>query len=113
MPRICIVPAVEGIGGMATFRRKFEAGLTRRGIEFTHDPGSRIDALLVIAGTRHLLPLFRARRRGVRIVQRLDGINWIHRRRRTGVRHFRSGGVRQPDPVVHPLPPRHAHTVPE
>ena len=34
------------------------------------------------------LPLLRARRRGVRIVQRLDGINWIHRRRRTGPRHF-------------------------
>lgn len=73
---------------MASFRRKFEAGLTRRGIEITHDPGEINDAVLVIAGTRHLLPLLRARRRGTRIVQRLDGINWIHRRRRTGVRHF-------------------------
>ena len=88
MPCICIVPAVEGIGGMATFRRKFEAGLTRRGVEITHDPEESCDAVLVIAGTRHILPLLRARRRGVRILQRLDGINWIHRRRRTGTRHF-------------------------
>jgi glycosyltransferase involved in cell wall biosynthesis len=29
-----------------------------------------------------------AKRRGVRIVQRLDGMNWIHRRRRTGWRHY-------------------------
>ncbi len=29
-----------------------------------------------------------ARGRGVRIVQRLDGINWMHRRLRTGPRHF-------------------------
>jgi glycosyltransferase involved in cell wall biosynthesis len=73
---------------MATFRRKFEAGLMRRGIEIAHDPDAHCDAILVIAGTRHLSPLLRARRRGIRIVQRLDGINWIHRRRRTGLRHF-------------------------
>lgn len=88
MPCICIVPAVEGIGGMATFRHRFEAGLARRGIAVTHDTRSRCDALLVIAGTRHLGALLRARRRGIRIVQRLDGINWIQRRRYTGARHF-------------------------
>jgi glycosyltransferase involved in cell wall biosynthesis len=88
MPCICIVPAVEGIGGMATFRQKFEAGLARRGAVVSHDPRDRCDAVLVIAGTRHMLPLLGARRRGVRIVQRLDGINWVHRRRNTGPRHF-------------------------
>ena len=54
----------------------------------THNADDPSDAILVIAGTRNLLPLWRARRRGVRIVQRLDGINWIHRRRHTGLRHF-------------------------
>jgi glycosyltransferase involved in cell wall biosynthesis len=34
------------------------------------------------------VPLLRARKRGVRIVQRLDGINWVHRKRNTGIRHF-------------------------
>jgi glycosyltransferase involved in cell wall biosynthesis len=88
MPCICIVPAVDGIGGMAAFRRKFEAGLRRRHVDITHDLQSRCDAVLVIAGTRRLLPLLRLHRRGTRIVQRLDGINWVHRRRRTGARHF-------------------------
>jgi glycosyltransferase involved in cell wall biosynthesis len=88
MPRICIVPTVEGIGGMASFRLKFEAGLKTRGIKITHNPGDVSDAVLVIAGTKHLLPLWKARRRGMRIVQRLDGINWVHRRRHTGIRHF-------------------------
>jgi glycosyltransferase involved in cell wall biosynthesis len=88
MPRICIVPVVDGLGGMASFRHKFEAGLETRGIEVTHNPADPSDAILVIAGTRHLLPLWRARRRGVRIVQRLDGLNWIHRKRNTGPRHF-------------------------
>ncbi len=88
MARICIVPTVDGIGGMASFRRKFEAGLLSRGIEISHDAGKPADAVLVIAGTKNLLPLWKARRGGTRIVQRLDGINWIHRRRKTGLRHF-------------------------
>ena len=88
MPRICIVPVVDGLGGMATFRYKFEAGLKTRGFEVTHNPAEPSEAILVIAGTRNLLPLWRARRRGARIVQRLDGLNWIHRKRHTGLRHF-------------------------
>jgi glycosyltransferase involved in cell wall biosynthesis len=79
---------VDGIGGMAAFRHKFEAGLQARGIAVTHSPERPADAILVIAGTKNLLPLWMARRRGVRIVQRLDGINWIHRQRSTGARHF-------------------------
>jgi glycosyltransferase involved in cell wall biosynthesis len=88
MRRICIVPEVKGIGGMASFRGKFEAGLRRRGIEITHNVNEQCDAVLVIAGTRNLHGLWKARRRGLRVVQRLDGLNWVHRRRKTGARHF-------------------------
>ncbi len=73
---------------MASFRIKFEEGLRARGVDVTHNLSVKSDAALVISGTRHLLPLWRARRRGERIVQRLDGINWVHRRRRTGLKHF-------------------------
>ena len=73
---------------MSSFRAKFEAGLAARGISVSHDADDSASAILVIAGTKNLLPLLRARRRGVRIVQRLDGINWVHRRRNTGARHF-------------------------
>jgi glycosyltransferase involved in cell wall biosynthesis len=88
MRRVCVIPAVDGLGGMASFRLKFEAGLEARGVDVTHNPDEIAEAVLVIAGTRSLLPLWRARRRGVYIVQRLDGINWVHRRRNTGLRHF-------------------------
>lgn len=87
MRRICIVPEVGGIGGMASFRRKFEAGLAARGIGVTHDAREECEAILVIAGTKNIRPLWQRRRAGTRIVQRLDGINWIHRRRNTGLRH--------------------------
>ncbi len=73
---------------MSSFRGKFEAGLIARGHTVTHEAADAPDAILIIGGTKDLVPLWRARRNGMRIVQRLDGINWIQRRRRTGVRHF-------------------------
>ncbi len=88
MSRIAIVPAVDGMGGMTSFRLKFEAGLKARGMDVTHNPDDATESVLVIAGTRNLLPLWRAKRRGLRVVQRLDGINWIHRKKNTGVKHF-------------------------
>jgi glycosyltransferase involved in cell wall biosynthesis len=88
MSRIAIVPAVDGMGGMTSFRLKFEAGLKARGIDVTHNPDDATESVLVIAGTRNLLPLWRAKRRGLRVVQRLDGINWVHRKKNTGPKHF-------------------------
>jgi glycosyltransferase involved in cell wall biosynthesis len=73
---------------MTSFRLKFEEGLQKRGVAVTHFPGQDADAVLVIGGTRHLLPLWRAKQKGIRIIQRLDGINWVHRRRKTGLWHF-------------------------
>jgi glycosyltransferase involved in cell wall biosynthesis len=87
MPRICIVPRVEGPGGVTSFRLKFEEGLRARGVEVVNDVSEPADGLLVLAGTRHLLALREARRRGTRIVQRLDGINWVHRIHWAGARY--------------------------
>jgi len=86
MSRICIIPVVRS-GGMASFRAKFESGLGVRGIEVTHNLEEESDAILVIGGTRHLLPLWRAKQRGIPIVQRLDGINWVQRVRWSGLRY--------------------------
>ena len=86
MPRIGIVPEVS-TGGMVSFRLKFEDGLRARGIEVTHKPNDKTDAILVIGGTRRLLPLRWARLRRRRIVQRLDGVNWVQRVRRSGLRY--------------------------
>ena len=87
MPRICIVPKVNGLAGVASFRLKFEDGLRARGVDITYDSSQNVDAILVLAGTKNLLPLWKARRRGIRMVQRLDGINWVHRVRWAGLRY--------------------------
>jgi glycosyltransferase involved in cell wall biosynthesis len=88
--RICIVPNVSGVGGMVSFRDKFSAGLGSRGIEVLHhlSDAASADSILVIGGTRDLAGLWRARRCGVRIVQRLNGMNWLHRKLKTGLRHY-------------------------
>ncbi len=87
--RICITPRVSGVGGMVSFAAKLSAGLAARGIQVTYDLADLpYDALLVIGGTRQLIDLRRARRSGLPIVQRLDGMNWLHRRTRTGARHW-------------------------
>lgn len=87
--RLCFASRVSGIAGPASFQRRLAEGLARRNVECLFDlQESACDAVLVIGGSRHLAGLRRARRRGVPVVQRLDGRNWIHRRRRTGLRHY-------------------------
>ena len=89
VPRICIFPTAVNIGGPFSFQQRFIAGLKKRGMEVCRDlKDLPYDAVLVTGGTRHVADLQHARSRGIRIVQRLDGINWLHRRRRTGWRHF-------------------------
>jgi glycosyltransferase involved in cell wall biosynthesis len=87
--KVCLAPRLSGVGGMVSFQHKITSGLEQCLIEVTQDLNDpTCDGVLVIGGTRHLGQLWRARRRGSFIVQRLDGMNWLHRRLRTGVRHF-------------------------
>jgi glycosyltransferase involved in cell wall biosynthesis len=87
--RICLLPKMTGVGGMVSFRSKMEAGLAARGYQVCSSlKDEPYDAILVIGGTRQLAGLYRARKRGIPILQRLNGMNWIHRKRKTGLRHF-------------------------
>ena len=89
VPRICIIPKASTTGGVTSFQAKLAQGLARRGIDVCHSLAETpYEAVLLTGGVRDLPGLLRARRRGIRLVQRLDGINWLHRRLPTGVRHF-------------------------
>ncbi|MCW5888116.1 MAG: glycosyltransferase family 4 protein [Anaerolineales bacterium] len=88
MKRIGIIPKVSGIGGMVSFQAKFIRGLEQRQIQHTFAPDESIDSLLVIGGTRHFNTLRQARQRNLPVIQRLDGINWLHRRLPTGPLHW-------------------------
>lgn len=74
---------------MVSFRHKLEQGLARHGVQVGYEAADLdYDALLVIGGTRRLGDLRAVRKRGIPVVQRLDGMNWLHRKRPTGLRHF-------------------------
>ena len=86
--RICLLPRLSGVGGMVSFQQRLAAGLNRRGIAVCYELADLpYAAVLVVGGTRQLRGLWRLRRGGVPIVQRLDGMNWLHRLQPTGLRH--------------------------
>ncbi len=86
---LALLPKLSGVGGPTSFQRKLMTALNEKGIR-THfdsrDPTTK--ALLVNGGSKHLGTIWRARKRGIRVVQRLNGMNWIHRKRNTGIRHY-------------------------
>ncbi len=86
--KLGLLSRIPGFAGPAGFQRRFRAGLEARGVEVDFEDLEKCDAVLVVGGTRRLLLLERIRRSGIPILQRLDGINWIHRFRPTGLRHY-------------------------
>jgi len=86
---IAVLPKLETLAGPASFYGRFTKTAREKGYTIHNDPADpEVDALLVIAGSRHLGQLWRAKRRGVRIVQRIDGLNWHHKHMKTGVYHY-------------------------
>lgn len=78
--RIALPGPVTGTGGPTSFRGRMTREWSRQG----YDVRSRLDdgpfsAILVVAGTRHVGSLLANRRRGARVVHRLDGLLWRHR----------------------------------
>jgi len=88
--RICVLPELHGVGGMVTFQNKFSKGLSARKVEITYNLEDRpYQSILVVGGTKNIHGLIRSRRKGIPIVQRLDGLNWLHRAQaRKNIRDF-------------------------
>jgi glycosyltransferase involved in cell wall biosynthesis len=87
--RLCMLARIPGTAGPANFQRRLEEGLFARGVQVSYDRKDQsCDVLLVIGATRNLVGLRRARWEGLPIIQRLNGMNWIHRQIHTGLRHF-------------------------
>ena len=86
---ICLFPRLTSTGGPSSFQKKMTVSLEQKGVEVHFDPErSDVAAILVIGGSRHLGQLKQAKKRGVRIVQRLDGMNWLHKKTNTGCKHY-------------------------
>lgn len=87
--QICLVPELKGVGGPVSFQAKLIEGLKARGVSWTYDTDHADNrAILLNGGTRHLWKLWRAKARGVQIVQRLNGMNWMHKVRKTTIKAY-------------------------
>jgi glycosyltransferase involved in cell wall biosynthesis len=87
--RLCLIPKVPGHAGPAAFQNRLALGMMRRGVDVTFDVSEpRLDAVIVNGGTRLIQRVRTLRAKGVPVIQRLDGMNWIHRQRKTGLRHY-------------------------
>lgn len=87
--RVGLIPKLNGLGGMVTFQAKFRESLNARGISSSFDiTDQEIDALLIVGGSKQLSKLANIRKKNIRVVHRLDGINWLHRKTKTGIRHW-------------------------
>ena len=87
---LSILPKLEGLGGPSSFQSKLIKGLAKKGIQTNFDPlKNDSKTLLVVGGTKQLHTIWLARKRGIRVVQRLNGMNWIHTKKNTGFKPYR------------------------
>lgn len=87
---ICLVPEVTSLGGPRTFQQNLiRWSETSDEVEFHFDTSRKdIDAFLVIGGPRRAFSLLRrAKKAGIPVVQRLNGMNWIHRQQPCSLRY--------------------------
>lgn len=88
-PKICIIPHKLGLGGPASFQGGLVTSMEKRGIIVSRNPLEQgLAAILVFGSAQNTGAVIIAQRAGVRVVQRLNGMNWVHRRKFTGIKHF-------------------------
>ncbi len=86
---ICLYPVIQALAGPGSFQLNLKTALEKRGVQVQFDPRKAdVQAVLLIGASRHIGTLLDVIQRGIPIVQRLDGMNWLHRRLKTGVKHY-------------------------
>ncbi len=87
---ICMLPEITSLGGPGTFQKKFQEQAKKIGIEVHFNPARKdIGAFLIIGAPRRYLPrLIWARLNNIPVIQRLNGMNWIHRIVDSGKKYY-------------------------
>ena len=84
-----VFPHPPGAGGPGSFQSRFENQLKVKGHAVCYK-GSKIrpDLVFVVGGTRNLIWLAWMRLRGIPVLYRLDGIGWLHKKRKTSLKYY-------------------------
>ncbi|MCW4469573.1 glycosyltransferase family 4 protein [Flavobacterium sp. MFBS3-15] len=82
-------PHPPGLGGPGSFQIRFEKAIKEKGysVSYAKDK-SKPDVIFIVGGTKKLFWLLRKKLKGVPIIYRLDGINWLHRKKKFNLRSF-------------------------
>jgi glycosyltransferase involved in cell wall biosynthesis len=90
-----IFPHPPGAGGPGSFQTRFEKELKQKGNKIAYK-GAKVkpDIILVVGGTKKLLWLFLMKLKGVPIIYRLDGIGWLHKKRKTSLSYYWTAELR-------------------
>jgi glycosyltransferase involved in cell wall biosynthesis len=88
-------PHPPGGGGPGSFQIKFENKLKKNGWTITYaDDNQNTDLIFVVGGTRKLGWLWKMRRKGVPIIYRLDGISWLHKKKKVSLKYYFTAEIR-------------------
>ncbi len=87
-------PPAKG-GGPGSFQSRLTQSLQQRGyrIVFPEDQETP-DMVLVVGGTAKIRWLLQCKRKGAKIIHRLDGLNWIHQIQHTSWKDYARSEVR-------------------
>lgn len=84
-----LFPHPPGAGGPGSFQTRFEKELKKKGYDIAYY-GAQVkpNVIVVVGGTKKLLWLLRMKLKGIPIIYRLDGIGWLHKKRKTPVKKY-------------------------
>lgn len=84
-----VFPHPPGVGGPGSFQIRFEKILREKGFQISYKKdNAKYDIVFIIGGTSKILWLLRNKIKGIPIIYRLDGLNWLHRKKKVGLKKY-------------------------
>ncbi len=90
-----IFPHPPGKGGPGSFQTRFEKTLANLGWKLAYARTSETSSIIfIVGGTRKLIWLLKMKMKGIPIVFRLDGINWLHKKKKFHLKNYTYAEIR-------------------
>ena len=86
---IITFPHPPGSGGPGSFQIRFEQVLKLNDWQVLYAENRRLpDLVFIVGGTKRIVWLLKMKIKGIPIIYRLDGINWLHRKKKIGWKKY-------------------------
>lgn len=82
-------PHSPGAGGPGSFQKRFENELKKNNWTICYAEETVIpNVIFIVGGTKKIVWLWKLKRQGIPIVFRLDGINWLHKKKKVSLKDY-------------------------